>query len=308
MIKIKAKQARNIADELWSHTWAQPLKTYISTDSVLKAIDACTAESVIQEELVVHIQALNERFSSLDEIKALQTRALMSSQMQATLETILGDTRPIDEDLLKALMKVDVVSVVLRRLVERILESFVDGVLNRESKALGGVGRSAFGFAARASKGIFDKMSAQIEGPLRQTMEGFVQGSMDRLKQQLSEIIQSAEVQEKFGEARVSLLGYALDQSVGRWYEIGLKPEEIESLVAQLPSIVNQIVQQPDCRDVVQTEIDALLSEYGDSPISAIISPELKAVIDEAVGIPITQSWSQFFRSKAFANCLESDA
>ena len=308
MVKIKAKQAAVIADELWAYTWDQPLKNFVSTDSVLKAIDACTEQTVIQEELVVHIQALNQRFSSLDEIKALKTNTLMSAEMKATLAHILGDTRPIDEDLLNALMKVDVVSVVLRRLVERILESFVDGVLNRESKPLGGVGRSAFGFAARASKGIFEKMSAQIEGPLRQTMAGFVQGSMDRLKNQLSDIIQSAEVQEKFGEARVSLLTYALDQSVGRWYEIGLKPEEIESLVSQLPSMVHQIVQQPDCRNAVKTELDTLLSEYGDTPLSGIISPELKAVIDEAVGTPTVKSWSTFFRSKAFADCLEADA
>ena len=274
----------------------------------MDAIDACTAQSVIQEELVVHIQALNQRFSSLDEIKRLQTSELMSPQMHTTLEQILGETRPIDEDLLEALMKVDLVSVVLRRLVERILESFVDGVLNREPKALGGVGRSAFGFAARASKGIFDKMSAQIEGPLRQTMAGFVQGSMDRLKHQLSEIIRSEDVQEKFGEARVSVLEYILNQSVGRGYDIGFTAHEIERVVAQMPSVVNQIVQQPDCRRVVEAELTQLLKECGEQPISAIISDELRAVIDEAFGQPLTESWTRFFRSKAFADCLEADA
>ena len=274
----------------------------------MHAIDACTAQSVIQEELVVHIQALNQRFSSLDEIKTLKTSELMSPQMQTTLEQILGETRPIDKDLLEALMKVDLVSVVLRRLVERILESFVDGVLNREPKALGGVGRSAFGFAARASKGLFDKMSAQIEGPLRQTMAGFVQGSMDRLKHQLSDIIQSEDVQEKFGEARLSVLKYMLNQSVGRGYEIGFTPQEIEQVVAQLPSVVNQIVQQPACRRAVEAELTQLLGEFGDQPISAMISDELKAVIDEAVGKPVAASWTTFFRSKAFANCLEADA
>jgi hypothetical protein len=308
LIKIKAKQARLIADKLWAHTWAQPLNSFVSVASVMDAIDACTAQSVIQEELVVHIQALNQRFSSLDEIKTLKTSELMSPQMQTTLEQILGQTRPIDEDLLEALMKVDLVSVVLRRLVERILESFVDGVLNREPKALGGVGRSAFGFAARASKGLFDKMSAQIEGPLRQTMAGFVQGSMDRLKHQLSDIIQSEDVQEKFGEARLSVLKYMLNQSVGRGYEIGFTPQEIEQVVAQLPSVVNQIVQQPACRRAVEAELEQLLGEFGDQPISAMISDELKAVIDEAVGKPLAASWTTFFRSKAFANCLETDA
>ena len=63
----------------------------------------------------------------------------------------------------------------------------------------------AIGFAARASKGLFEKVSNQLEGAYVKQCTGFVHGSMDRLRQQLSEILQSEELQESFGEARLTL-------------------------------------------------------------------------------------------------------
>ena len=62
----------------------------------------------------------------------LRAEEIIGTNNRAVLEELVSKDRAIDADMLQTLLRVDLVSTVLRRLVERILESFVDGVLKRE--------------------------------------------------------------------------------------------------------------------------------------------------------------------------------
>ncbi|MGB0646143.1 MAG: hypothetical protein ACPGQS_03150 [Bradymonadia bacterium] len=258
----------------------------------------------MQHELVKYLKFLNEQFSENQDVASLKADEIIGPDTRKVLEELVSTDREIDSDMLQTLLRVDLVSNVLRRLVERILESFVDGVLKREGAPLGGVSRGAIGFAARASKGLFEKVSNQIEGPLRQTMAGFVHGSMDRLRQQLAEILQSDELQKSFGEARLTLLNYALSQPIERWYDIGLTADEVNQLIDELPTLIGQIVQHPTCRQAVEAQLENTFDAVGDEPLHAVCPPEVRLIIDQTIGEPIIERWTAFFRSKQFRDCL----
>ena len=127
---------------------------------------------------------------------------------------------------------------------------------------------------------------------------------MDRLRQQLSEILQSEELQESFGEARLTLLNYALTQPIGRWYEIGLTAEEVGQLIDELPTLIGQIVQHPTCRQAVEAQLESTFDAIGDDPLHAVCPPEVRSIIDKTVGEPIIKRWTAFFSSKQFLDCL----
>ena len=304
MDKLTSKQARLIATSLWDFTWSQPLNAYLSVTSILETIDTSTNDPAIQQELVKHLKFLNEQFSENEHVAALRADEIINAETREVLEELASTERTIDSDMLHTLLRVDVVSIVLRRLVERILESFVEGVLKREGAPLGGVGRGAIGFAARASKGLFEKVSNQLEGPLRQTMAGFVHGSMDRLRQELADILQREELQASFGEARLTLLNYALSQPLQRWYEIGLTADEVNLLIDELPALIGQIVQHPTCRQAVESQLETAFESIGDQPLQDVCPPEVRMIIDKTVGEPIITRWTTFFRSKQFQDCL----
>ena len=304
--RIKKAKARAIAEALFEHTWSMPLRSYLDAETVRGFLTDATENVAVSNDLTTYLRNTMARQESAA-IWSLKGSDCLHVKTQDEIEVLLAQNRPLDDDLVEELLKVELVSLVLRRLVERILEAFVDGVLNRDASPLGGVGRSAFGFAARASKGIFDKMSAQIEGPLRQTMATFVQGSMDRLQKQLGDILKSDEVQLKFGEARVTLFKFAMDQPLNRWTSLGLSAEELETLIETVPETVQQIAGNERIRAHFESEIEQFLDAFGDQPIRSVLPTALRQAVEAHLGTYLKETWTEFFNSKAFATLLEEE-
>ena len=190
--------------------------------------------------------------------------------------------------------------------MEKILEAFVEGVINRDSPKIASVGRSAFGLAARASKGLFEKVSAQIEGPLRQTMTGFVQGSMDRVKDQLADILRSDEIRDKLGDAKQTLYRYHTNKTLGAWREKALDSTDQSLVIHHLTQTARHLAGHPMVRTMIEVEVSSLLTEYGEQPISAIIPTQTREQLDEQLGAKLITRWTAFFQSDAFEAALKS--
>ncbi len=306
MKRLKKAKARDIAEALFEHTWSMPLRSYLDAETVQAFLTDATDTVAVSDDLANYLRSTMARQKSAP-IWSLKGSDCLHIKTQDQIEVLLAQNRPLDDDLVEELLKVELVSLVLRRLVERILEAFVDGVLNRDASPLGGVGRSAFGFAARASKGIFDKMSAQIEGPLRQTMATFVQGSMDRLQKQLGDILKSDEVLLKFGEARITLFKFAMDQPLDRWTSLGVSGEELESLIETIPDTVQQLTGNQTVRAHFESEIEQILDAFGDEPLKVVLPTTVRNAVEAHLGTSLKETWAEFFNSKTFATLLEDE-
>ena len=197
MNNLDPKTAKRVAESLLEHTWDTRVSDCITSDDVDEILDQLSTPDGTNWAVQAAqgwLSNWEDRYPHDHNIWSESFQSLMPPEVYAELEDSLAQSKPIDESLLKELMEIELVSIILRRLVEKILEAFVEGVINRDGPKVPSVGRSAFGLATRASRGLFDKVSSQIEGPLRDTMKGFIQGSMDRLKAQLADILRSPEL------------------------------------------------------------------------------------------------------------------
>ena len=285
--------------------WSAPLSTYLDTQTVLTALHELNSPLNVSTHITDWLSKLEARHPPEDDVWSEPLKTLLDPDVYEAIELNLGKGEPIDEALLQELMEIELVSIILRRLVEKILEAFVEGVLNRDSPRISSVGRSAFGFAARASKGLFEKVSAQIEGPLRQTMTGFVQGSMDRVKEQLADILRSDEIRDKLGDAKQALFRYHANKTLGEWRTKAMENNDRIELVDHLTKTARHLTGHTIVHTIVETEVDNLLSELGDQPISSIVPEETRQQLDEWLGQKLIVRWTEFFQSDAFDAALK---
>ena len=231
--------------------------------------------------------------------------SLAHPKLYSVVESKIMAGGPLDEELVAELMKIELVSIILRRLVEKILEAFVEGVLNKENSRVAGVGRTAFGFAARASKGLFEKVSAQIEGPLRQTMKGFVQGSMDRVKVQLANILKSDEVSDQLGDAKQTLFRFHARKTLSDWHSFNTAESDMEGFIHSLRDTAIHLSAKETVRKVLEAEFEHFLKMYGPQPLSALVPEEIQSHIDAELRPRLVARWTKFFQSKAFTEALK---
>ena len=308
MKTLKKSKAKELANALFDFTWSSPLETYLDVETVQALLDEATNPHALNEDFVNYCRERLLRHEENSTLWSLRGTDFVHPSTQTAIENILERNRPPNDELVEELLKVELVSLVLRRLVERVLEAFVDGFLNRDSSALSGVGRSAFGFAARASKGIFEKVSSQVEGPLRQTMQTFVQGSMDRLSAQLGDILKSEEIQNKLGEARVTLFKFGIAQPLSTWSSMRLNEEETSEILSTIPDTISQVAAHETLREIMESEVNHLLNTYGSQPIKALVPDDIRTAVEPHLRAKLQSRWTEFFSSKTFISILEPKA
>lgn len=303
--KLNKKTAERVAHALMDFTWASPLSTFVQAADLASVLDDMEAAPPVPEGWQDWLEDTMHRLPPEHGIWSETFESLAHPTLYSIVESQIMAGGRLDEDLVAELMKVELVSIILRRLVEKILEAFVEGVLNKDKSRVAGVGRTAFGFAARASKGLFEKVSAQIEGPLRQTMKGFVQGSMDRVKVQLANILKSDEVSEQLGDAKQTLFRFHARKTLSDWRSYTSDESDMEGFVHSLRDTVIHLSTKESVRKVIETEFEHLLKTYGPQPLSALVPEEVQSHIDAELRPRIVARWTKFFQSKSFSEALK---
>lgn len=304
--KLNKKTAARVAHALIDFTWASPLSTFIEPADLTLVLDDMKSAPQIPEGWQDWLEGARHRLPPEHGIWSESFESLVHPNLYSIVESQIMAGGPLDEDLVAELMKVELVSIILRRLVEKILEAFVEGVLNKENSRVAGVGRTAFGFAARASKGFFEKVSAQIEGPLRQTMKGFVQGSMDRVKVQLANILKSDEVSDQLGDAKQTLFRFHARKTLSDWHSINAAESDMEGFIHSLRETALHLSTKESVRKVLESEFEYFLNTHGAQPLSALVPEEVRRHVDAQFNPRLVARWTKFFQSKAFTEALKN--
>ena len=129
---------------------------------------------------------------------------------------------------------------------------------------------------------------------------------MDRVKDQLADILRSDEIRDKLGDAKQTLYRYHTNKTLGAWREKAVESTDQNLVVYRLTQAARHLAGHTMIRTMIEVEVNSLLAEYGDQPISALIPDQTRQQLDEQLGRELVTRWTEFFQSEAFEAAIKS--
>jgi len=277
---------------------AQPVSTYVLADRILAHLDHALSEPRLVEWTERHLRPFLERERARAKERGDRVRDWMTAELQAELRALAAKPVELDPKMVERLVRQDSVRHMLRSVVQETLDRFVDTLRpgGQGGGLLGSVGRSAFGFASRASKGILGNISSQIESQLKSAVTGFVQSSMNMMLDRVVHIIRSPEMRRQLSRSGVALYDEVVKSKTTDIWEFVMARVDLDDLLEAIPGQLAHNLERPAIRDGLLAEVAAFLDVEGERPVSTLLAPESVAslradVID--IGTPLLGALAQ---------------
>jgi len=288
---------------------AQPVSTYILPERVLTYLDHGLDEPWLAQWTERHLRPFLDRERARAKERGDRVRDSMTAELQAELRALAAKPVELDPRLIERIVRQGSVRHMLRSVIQETLDRFVDTIRpgGKGGGILGSVGRSAFGFASRASKGILGAISSQLEAQLKAAVTGFVQSSMNLMLDRVVDIIRSPEMRRQMSRSGVALYDELVGTKTVDLWDFILARVDLDDLLEVIPGQLAHNLARPEIREGIVAEVAALLDLEGAHPLSALVEPqvliELRADVIR-VGTPLL---SELARSPAFDAWLGGD-
>jgi len=277
---------------------AQPVSTYVLPDKLLDHLDHALSEPRLVEWTERHLRPILERERARAKARGDRVRDWMTAELQTELRALAAKPVDLDPKMVERLVRQDSVRHMLRSVVQETLDRFVDTLRpgGQGGGLLGSVGRSAFGFASRASKGILGNISSQIESQLKSAVTGFVQSSMNMMLDRVVHIIRSPEMRRQLSRSGVALYDEVVKSKTTDIWEFVIARVDLDDLLEAIPGQLAHNLERPAIRDGLLAEVAAFLDIEGARPVSALLAPASMASLRAdviAIGAPLLGTLAQ---------------
>jgi hypothetical protein len=195
----------------------------------------------------------------------------------------------------------------VKSIVEETLNRFVTTLKPGGSGGglIGSVGRGAFGFANRASKGILGNIGGQFETQLQAAVTSFVQNSTSMMLDRIVVILTTPETSQHLGRSGAVAHDALMKQKTGDVWRFAERVIPMDDLLECLPSQCLHILNRETVRDGIRAEVSAYLAVEGARPIGDLFADakQHKATRKEAID-SLAPALVRFSQSEAFASWL----
>ena len=291
--------AAALVDLLFHHVMAEPVDSLVDADVVLAHLDRAMDERITDRWVREHLTTFLERESARAEVRQDTVGDWLAAELQAELRALSMRPVQFNRRFLREVVQQDSVKHMVKKIVEETLNRFVTTLKPGGSGGglIGSVGRGAFGFASRASKGILGQIGGQLESQLQSAATSFVQNSTAVMLDRIIVILTSPETAQHLGRSGAAAHDAIMKQKTSDVWRFVEKNLPLDDLLECLPGQCLHIMSRDDLRQGIRDEVAAFLAIEGKKKIGDLFADhdQMKTMNEEVVALatPLLMSFAQ---------------
>ena len=227
----------------------------------------------------------------------VQNMTPSSHMPEQILNRLLETTKTVsdgDRNVIMTTLQLDLTRTLLKGFVEDslkgLLKQLTDKMDAQTQTQMGG----AFGFAARASKGIFDRLNGLWKGTFEQSMGAVVEQSKERFNEHIEDTLFSIDNLSKLENAKKSVIRSVLDEPLGGWYSEALSKEHLQTLAKALQDLAHHLLTDANALEFQQAVLNETMKSFGPVTLNDIYPLSSD---QEWLHPKLTAYWQEFFLS-----------
>ena len=190
------------------------------------------------------------------------SRHISEEVLQQLLETIKtvsdGDRRVIMTTL-----QLDLTRTLLKGFVEDSLRGLLKQLTDKMEAQTQTNVSGAFGFAARASKGIFERLNGLWKGTFEQSMGTVIEQSKERFNEHIEDTLFSSDNLGNLENAKKTVIRSIFDEPLGGWFPESLSTDQLHTRAEVLQNLARKLLTEPESIEFQQAMLDETLKYFG---------------------------------------------
>lgn len=261
-----------LVDSVFDFVCTQRLADFVDPNDVLPVLDLALTPTRLAGWITRWIAPQRERLLAHAKESETPLGAWLPDDARAELEAMAKEPAPLPPRLVDEAIASERVRDEVRAMLQDTLSSFVHKALGREEEKAGlrgALGRSAIGFAA-AGKSLLGGIGDQVKKQLEERARDFVDGSVAAVQTRIADKLKSSETAENLGKRRHAWFVRTLGEPEREAAKLvsGAPHAKIDALV---PRIVAHNLARPALRDLIRSEVAAVVSELSKQTLGELL-------------------------------------
>lgn len=265
----------------------QEVSSWLDLEIFFESLQSAYRPQVLQRLLSDWLPRALSRSRKLESLTQHHFATWLTPELDAEIRSMLATTQFLSPQRIHEFIQHPLVKHITQAFVEETLQRFVQKVKvgSEGGGLLGLAGRSAFGWASKASKGVFNGLGDQLQQHLANITHEFVSASMDVLLEQLGKIIATEEVANLLAQAQVDYYDQFKTKSMSQYLRLVFDLSNDEKAIQERQSQIDEwaellsewmthLLEHPHLAEVVGQIHQDLIEEIGAQSPRMLIDDE----------------------------------